>query len=43
MILKKSIGRALSALTAAAMLATSAQVLPKSDEKLIARAASACC
>ena len=42
MILKKSIGRALSALTAAAMLATSAQVLPKSDEKLIARAASAC-
>ncbi|MDD6060952.1 MAG: alpha/beta hydrolase-fold protein [Ruminococcus sp.] len=42
MVFKKSIGRALSALTAAAMLATSAQVLPKSDEKLIARAASAC-
>lgn len=40
--LKKSIGRAFSALTAAAMLATSAQVLPKSDEELVARAASAC-
>ena len=42
MIFRKSAGRVLSALTAAAMLAVSVQVMPVSDDQIIARAASAC-
>lgn len=42
MVLRKTAGRVLSALTATLMLATTTQVLPKDDEQIVARAASAC-